>query len=467
MEMDGSPKLYQDAKNKIPSEGLQKIDPRTKVFAPQNKAGGVIQKDAINTGEGAVKQFGGQLPQNNNHNNNVKKQLKDKHEDEDDFSFPIPQQLTVEKCTYSVHHRLGKGGFGQVFLGRQVNGRAASLPKEDIALKLEHKTSKGCQNGEAPYEWQVYDQLGKVEGIPRIYHKGLCNNFYVMAMELLGPSLWDQWNKNGQRITEAHAACFAIESIAILRRMHDKGFVHGDIKPENFLMGASGTVKEKKLYLVDLGLATQWREANGAHVAYDQRPDDFRGTVRYASVHSHLGRRLSRRDDLESLVYTILFLIKGRLPWQGFGGDNKSFQVARKKVQTSTDALCKGLAPAFKEFAEMIFSLKFEEKPDYDACMCMFVSIVPTEQTLCQIQLSDGCNQVTNLRQRTRGEIDGASNTSTQRKKTRHGGAGAKQWVSVYNSCAPMKQRYHYNVGTQRLENLDQLMSSLPVRHHR
>jgi hypothetical protein len=58
----------------------------------------------------------------------------------------------------------------------------------------------------------------------------------------------------------------------------------------------------------------------GTHVEYDQRPDVFRGTVRYASVHAHLGRTASRRDDLESLAYTLLFLLKvGRRGCQGWG----------------------------------------------------------------------------------------------------------------------------------------------------
>jgi serine/threonine protein kinase len=114
-------------------------------------------------------------------------------------------------------------------------------------------------------------------------------------------------------------ACIAVESISILESMHSKGYVHGDVKPENFLLGQPGTPQEKKLFLVDLGLATKWKDtATGQHVEYDQRPDAFRGTVRYASAHAHLGRTASRRDDLESLAYTLVFLHRGRLPWQGY-----------------------------------------------------------------------------------------------------------------------------------------------------
>ena len=67
--------------------------------------------------------------------------------------------------------------------------------------------------------------------------------------------------------------------------------------------------------------ATRWKDSVcGTHVEYDQRPDVFRGTVRYASVHAHLGRTASRRDDLESLAYTLLFLLK-----VGLGGGGESF----------------------------------------------------------------------------------------------------------------------------------------------
>ncbi|KAH7515714.1 hypothetical protein FEM48_Zijuj10G0055700 [Ziziphus jujuba var. spinosa] len=105
---------------------------------------------------------------------------------------------------------------------------------------------------------------------------------------------------------------------------------------ENFLLGRPGTSNEKKLYLIDLGLASRWKDASsGSHVDYDQKPDVFRGTVRYASVHAHLGRTGSRRDDLESLAYTLIFLLRGKLPWQGYIRENKGFLVCKKKMTTS------------------------------------------------------------------------------------------------------------------------------------
>ncbi|KAI5083324.1 hypothetical protein GOP47_0003067 [Adiantum capillus-veneris] len=98
-------------------------------------------------------------------------------------------------------------------------------------------------------------------------------------------------------------ACIAVEAVSILEKLNARGYVHGDVKLENFLLGQPGTVDDKKLYLIDLILATRWRDANtGQHVDYDQRPDAFKGTMRYASVHAHLGRTGSRRDDLSCSI---------------------------------------------------------------------------------------------------------------------------------------------------------------------
>ncbi|KAJ0703190.1 putative protein kinase CK1-CK1-Pl family [Helianthus annuus] len=149
-----------------------------------------------------------------------------------------------------------------------------------------------------------------------VHHKGCQGDYYILVMDKLGPSLWDVWNSSNQILSEEMVACIAVEALSILEQLHLRGFVHGDVKPENFLLGQPGTPNEKKLYLVDLGLGTHHLVIN--HVEYDQKADVFRGTVRYASVHAHLGRTGSRRDDLESLAYTLIFLLRGKLPWQGF-----------------------------------------------------------------------------------------------------------------------------------------------------
>ena len=73
-------------------------------------------------------------------------------------------------------------------------------------------------------------------------------------MDVLGPSLWDVWNTQGQIMSSEMVACIAMEALVILRDLHSKAYVHGDVKPENFLLGQPNTTLDKKLYLVDLGL---------------------------------------------------------------------------------------------------------------------------------------------------------------------------------------------------------------------
>ena len=285
--------------------------------------------------------------------------------------------------------------------------------------------------------------------MPKVHYKGSQGDYYVMVMDLLGPSLWDKWNANGQMMSQEMVACIAVESLAILENFHSKGFVHGDIKPENFLLGPPGTPTEKKLYLVDLGLGTRWRDPIcSAHIEYDQRPDIFRGTVRYASVHAHLGRTASRRDDLESLAYTLLFLLKGRLPWQGYQGDNKGFLVCKKKMATSPEALCRYTPSAFRQFMEAVINLKFDEEPKYGAMSGLFE---PLCGAVARRPIStEGAKKVGMKRKISDMQFD--TDDKDRLKKKVRVGLPAQQWITIYNAHRPMKQRYHYNVANSRIE---------------
>uniref|UniRef100_A0A0R0K5Y3 non-specific serine/threonine protein kinase n=1 Tax=Glycine max TaxID=3847 RepID=A0A0R0K5Y3_SOYBN len=380
---------------------------------------------------------------------------------------PIPEKVQVGGSPlYRVERKLGKGGFGQVYVGRRLgaanSNERAGAGAVEIALKFEHRSSKGCNYG-PPHEWQVYNALGGSHGVPRVHYKGRQGDYYIMVMDILGPSLWDVWNNNNPHMMSTEmVACIAIEAISILEKMHSRGYVHGDVKPENFLLGPPGTPNEKKLFLVDLGLATRWRDSStGLHVEYDQRPDVFRGTVRYASVHAHLGRTGSRRDDLESLAYTLVFLLRGRLPWQGYQviivsnshlstNENKGFLVCKKKMATSPETLCCLCPQPFRQFVEYVVNLKFDEEPNYARYISLFDGIVGPNPDIRPIN-TEGAQKLICQVGHKRGRLTIEEDDDEQPNKKVRMGMPATQWISVYNARRPMKQRYHYNVADVRL----------------
>ncbi|KAJ6715291.1 CASEIN KINASE-RELATED [Salix viminalis] len=377
--------------------------------------------------------------------------------DDEGTAAPVPDQVQFEDSpVYKVERKLGKGGFGQVYVGRRVssvntNDKSGAGALE-VALKFEHRSSKGCNYG-PPHEWQVYDTLGGSHGVPLVHYKGQQGDYYVMVMDMLGPSLWDVWNNNinSNLMSTEMVACIAVEAISILEKMHLRGYVHGDVKPENFLLGIPGTPDEKKLFLVDLGLATRWQDSStGLHVEYDQKPDVFRGTVRYASVHAHLGRTGSRRDDLESLAYTLIFLLRGRLPWQGYQGENKGFVVCKKKMAITSEALCCFCPQPFKHFVEYVANLKFDEEPNYAKCISLFDGVIGTNPDMRPLN-TEGAQKLIYQVGHKRGRLTMEEEDDEQPKKKVRMGMPATQWISVYNARRPMKQRYHYNVADARL----------------
>ncbi|GAV79502.1 LOW QUALITY PROTEIN: Pkinase domain-containing protein/Aldedh domain-containing protein [Cephalotus follicularis] len=372
--------------------------------------------------------------------------------EEDGSTGPLPERVQLGNSpVYKLERKLGKGGFGQVYVGKRMTGGMGHSGPDafEVALKLERRNGKGSHG--PPNEWQTYSTLNGCYGLPLVHYKGQQGDYYILVMDVLGPSLWDVWNSNNQMLSEEMVA-IAVESISILEQLHFRGFVHGDVKPENFLLGQPGTPNEKKLYLIDLGLASRWRDASsGSHVNYDQKPDVFRGTVRYASVHAHLGRTGSRRDDLESLAYTLIFLLKGKLPWQGYMGENKGFLVCKKKMASSPQMLCGLCPPAFVQFLEMVTNMRFDEEPNYSKLIALFGNCISSNASLRPI-LTDGATKViAGVGQKRGRQLVELEDGEQLRKKVRLG-TPASQWISVYNSRSSMKQRYHYNVMDLKLD---------------
>lgn len=282
--------------------------------------------------------------------------------DEERTKDPVPTQVGEGTRRYIIlkGEHLGSGHFGDVFAAVHYKTR------QKVAVKLEHRSGSIARR-----EWEVLRAL-EGDGAPKVYYTGTHGRYYVLVMDLLGPTLQRLLESIvTRRLSWDTVSVIGSKCVELLRKLHSKGYVHGDVKPENFLCAFSEDVRmdpKDGLFVVDLGLASRWRDTTrpNGHIAYGQRVDHFSGTVRYASVNAHLGRWLSRRDDLESLGYMLLYLCNGSLPWQGYCGDDKNMQVCETKGRLTVDAMCRGAPDVLQYFLAYVRGMKFEEAPDYD-----------------------------------------------------------------------------------------------------
>jgi len=155
--------------------------------------------------------------------------------------------------------------------------------------------------------------------------------------------------------------------------VHSRSFIHRDIKPDNFLMGLAK--KANQVHIIDFGLAKKYRDPKShIHIPYRENKN-LTGTARYASINTHLGIEQSRRDDMESLGYVMMYFLRGSLPWQGLKAATKRQKyekISEKKMSTSVESLCKGYPIEFVTYFQYCRSLRFDDKPDFSYLRKMF-----------------------------------------------------------------------------------------------
>ena len=194
-------------------------------------------------------------------------------------------------------------------------------------------------------------------------------------MQLLGPNLIDLFNFCKSKFTVSTVCMLAIQMLSRIETCHRHLYLHRDIKPENFLIGCGD--QSNVIYLIDYGLCRKYRDPKTLnHIPYKENKN-LTGTARYVSINTHLGIEQSRRDDLESIGYVLVYFLKGTLPWQGIkaAGDKYS-KIMEKKLQIPTEVLCKGLPDEISIFLNYSKTLRFEDKPDYDFCRGLFVKLL-------------------------------------------------------------------------------------------
>jgi serine/threonine protein kinase len=148
--------------------------------------------------------------------------------------------------------------------------------------------------------------------------------------------------------------------------MHNRTFIHRDIKAGNFLIGRGES--QHMIYMIDFGLANRYIDSDTwQHISY-RNGKKLVGTARYASINTHLGMEQSRRDDLESLGYLMIYLLNGSLPWETVVAETKEEKIKKIediKLNMSLQSLCKGLPEQIVTYLDYCRELQFTEKPNY------------------------------------------------------------------------------------------------------
>ena len=156
--------------------------------------------------------------------------------------------------------------------------------------------------------------------------------------------------------------------------MHKNKILHRDIKPDNFVVGYEN---KQDLFCIDFGLAKRFIRKNGDHVPYSENKK-FCGTARYASIAAHSHCEQGRKDDLEAIGYILIYLYKGKLPWQGIKHKDKKERyrlIGEKKQAVSEEDLCMNMPKEFVVFLKYARNLDFDEKPHYSALKKMFIKL--------------------------------------------------------------------------------------------
>ena len=284
--------------------------------------------------------------------------------DEENNSFIKKNEILFKK--YKVIKKLGSGSFGDIYLGISL------LNNSYVAIKTETKKIPNQHLETEAY----FLYLLKSVGIPEILSFGKTKDYNILIEPFLGKSLYQLYEENNRYFRTKDICLMGIQILDRLEWIHSKNIIHRDIKPDNFLIGNKDP---NTIYLIDFGLSSKYRSSKtGKHKKFGFT-GKLTGTTKYSSANTIRGVEQSRKDDLISVAYMIIFFMKGNLPWQDIDSEdevNKFTKIYLMKKNIKESELCAGLPVEIYKFLKYVQNLDFEEKPNYDYLRSLFIDLL-------------------------------------------------------------------------------------------
>ena len=267
---------------------------------------------------------------------------------------------------YRILEKIGEGAFGLVYMGKFINS------SEFVAIKFEPKNLLELVLEKEAYV--LYYLRGY--GIPEVITFGHNQKYNILIQTLLGSSIGDLFLQKRKYFSIKDCCMIGIQMIDRLEYIHSKYVIHRDIKPDNYLVGLTDA---SIIYLIDFGLAKKYMSSRtGKHVKFKINKK-WSGTSRFASANSLRGVIQSRRDDLESFCYVLLYLLKGSLPWDKVFGKTMTQDlliIYRLKKFMKAEVLFSDLPKETEELFTYCRKLDFEQKPNYNYMRSLLLKIL-------------------------------------------------------------------------------------------
>jgi len=256
---------------------------------------------------------------------------------------------------YKPIKKIGSGTFGSIYSALRISD------KKEFAIKIEKKNKQNkFLESEAYY---LYNLQGF--GFPKLISFGHIQKYNILIESLLDKSLHTIFLKTKSLCGIEDLCLIGLQLLDRLEWIHSKNIVYRDVKPENFLIGINDP---NVLYVVDFGLCKKYRSSKTGKHILPRLTGKFYGTLRYSSSYTLKGKESSRRDDLISLGYMLIYLLKRDLPWpNSFKGLKRQqyLDLIHSKETNDDGKLFKNVPEELVDYIKYTKNLKFEQDPDY------------------------------------------------------------------------------------------------------